>query len=179
MKIVLALCLIIFALSVGKAQEPKRLAEHSIRCSGLTTLPFSGKESKSRELEPRSIDGVEVRVKSHQLSEEQIVFLESCSPKEGKKLEAMDERDGRQASVVRGFLIYEARGRIFAYSFTAYLVMVKDGLILERYGAAGNIYYVDEDGSGTFVRRQGAKPLKSLPNWVKAKALSNNSLNRS
>ena len=168
MKIISALCLTILTLSAGEAQEPKRLAERDIRCGGLTTIPFSGQESESKYLEPRGIDGVEVRVKSHQLYEEQIVFLETCSPRAGTKAEAVDETDGRLASVVRDFSSYEAGGRIFAYSFTAYAVKVKDGFILERYGAAGNIYYIDEEGDGTFERSEREMPLKFLPSWVKA-----------
>ena len=167
MKIASALCFIIFALSVGKAQEPQRLAEHSMGCQGLTSLPFFGQALETKDLGPRTIDGVEVRVKSHPLPEEQIVFLENCSPKAGSKAEPVDERGGRQGSVVRGFLSYQAGGRVFAYSFAAYAVTVKDGFIIERYGAMGNIYYVDENGEGSFKRRQGARPLKSLPDWVK------------
>jgi len=166
MKIISILCSIIFALSVGNAQKLKRLAEHRVGCDGLTTLPFSNQESKTKDLEPRVIDGVEVQVKSHLLSNEQIVFLATCSQRSGGKGKAVDERGGQLASVVRGLLSYEVGGRTFAYSFVAYAVVVKDGFILERAGAAHGVYYVDDDGDDTFERR----PLKTLPNWVKALA---------
>lgn len=170
MKVISSLCFIIIVLSIGKAQERAPLTEHRIGCDGLINLPFAGQKSKTENLVPRDIDGVSVNIKSYQFVDEQIVFLEVCPLKAASKAKAVDERDRRQASVVRDFSAYEAGGRIFAYGFTAYAVLVKDGRILERYGAAGNIYYVDEDGDGTFERRRGAMSLKLLPNWVKALA---------
>ena len=170
MKAARIICLCLFAVSVANAQG-KRLKEFNIGCRGWSTLAFAEQKSEVKDLEPLGIDGVEVRVTAHEFSDEQIVFLESCDPKSADKPKVADKRYGRQASVVRGFLSYEIKGRVFAYRFTCFLVMSKNGQVTERFGAAGTVYYIDEDGDGTFERYRGAMPLRFLPDWVKASAL--------
>ena len=162
---VIWLCLVVVSLTYAQG---KRLNEFDIGCRGWKTLAFAGQKSEVKDLEPRGIDGVEVHVTSHELAAEQIVYLESCGAKENKKSIREDKYYGRSASVVRGFLSYEIDGKIFAYQFTGFAVITKNGYVTERAGASGNVYYTDEDGDGTFERYLGSMPLKFLPDWVKA-----------
>ena len=163
--------MLIFAASIAKAQEPKRYAQHNLACYGWSFNPFADQKSKTTNLEPLEIDGVEVRVKSHKLSEEHIVFIEYCDPKDQSKPIIEGGQYGRYGGSVREFRSYEVNGRIFAISFTYDVILAKDGYILERAGAAVNIYYIDEDGDGVFKKYQGAKPLRFLPDWVKVFAV--------
>jgi len=167
------LCLIIFFVSIARAQEPKRHPQYDIGCKEWSLLPFATQESETKELESIGIDGIEVQVKSHMLSEEQILFFERCDPQEQSKPVMEEAQMGRRGGVVREFKTYEVNGRIIAYRFTCYVVMAKDGYVTERAGAAGDIYYISEDGGGSFDRYQGAMPLRFLPVWVKAMASAN------
>jgi hypothetical protein len=149
------------------AHDPERHAEFYLPCSDLTALPFAGQESKFKELEAEAIDGVEVQRRAYEFSSEQIVHLGSCGEQSNPTREIEDKYYGRHASVVRGFLTYEVRGRTVAYRFTCFAVMVRAGHITERFGAAGTIYYVAKDRDGTFTRVFPSHPLQFLPKWVK------------
>jgi hypothetical protein len=166
MKLILATLLSLFLLSVANAQASDRHNVFNIACHALKRLPFIDEKSEAKELEPLGIDGIEVHRKSYQLADEQIVFLEPCDANEEKPV-VEDEHYGRYAAVVRGFTSYAANGRVFAYRFTCYVVMTKNGFITERAGAAGDVYYIDETGNGTFDRYRGPKPLRFLPAWLK------------
>ena|SRR5436190_13592851 len=147
-------------------QKNKPLNTFEIPCSGVKSLPFANEKSTFKELDPLVIDGVEVHRKAYELADEQIVFLKPC---EGDKVQPVleDKYEGRLAGVARGFISYETQGRAFAYRFTHFFVTTKNGFITARAGAAGDIYYIDEFGEGTFQRKRGKTPLEPLPDWVK------------
>jgi hypothetical protein len=153
-----------FVVSVANAQATV-LNEFHIGCRGLKTLPFAQEKSTVKDLEPLYIEGYEVRVKSHKLEVEQIVFLESCEPQEKPVVE--DSYWGRLAGVARDFATYEIKGNVLAYRFSYYVVMTKNRQITTWAGAMGDIYYVDEDGNGSFERYLGKMPLQFLPDWIK------------
>jgi hypothetical protein len=165
MKPLCCYALFLFLLFSANAQSIKRakpLNVFHVPCRAMTSLPFGQEKSNTKMLEPLGIDGSEVRVTSHELASEQIVFLEPCDSQASKPI-VEDEMLGRHASIVRGFRSYEAKDRVFAYRFTCYAIMTKNGFVTERYGAAGDVYYIDETGNGTFDRYRGAMPLKFLP----------------
>lgn len=168
MKLILATLLSLFLISVANAQASDRHNVFNLACHGLKKLPFADEKSEAKELEPVGIDGLEVHRKSYELADEQIVFFEACDASE-KIPTTEDEYYGRYAGVVRGFIAYAVNGRVFAFRFTSYVVTTKNGFITQRAGAAGDVYYVDETGKGTFSRYRGPKPLKFLPDWLKTR----------
>jgi hypothetical protein len=168
MKLVTAVCLLLLITSAAEAQKPKWHPEYTIACRGWSIIPFAGQESKIKDREPTVVDGVEAQVKWHEFPEELIVFLESCDPEARSKPEGEDPYYGRYRGVVRGFESYEVNGRVFAYSFTYFVVMARDGYVTARAGAAGNISYVDKKGDGTFERSYEEMPMRFPPDWVKA-----------
>jgi hypothetical protein len=170
MKPIFVTLLCLSFLSAANAQTAKRAERHNVfnvPCHGVTSLPFSREKSSVKTLEPLGIDGAEVHLTSHKFADEQIVFLEACDPNVERSI--VEDESGRHASVVRGYISYETKGRIFAYRFTCYAIMTKDGFITERFGAAGDVYYVDDNGDCTFDRYRGAMPLRFLPGWLKTR----------
>jgi hypothetical protein len=167
MKLTLATLLSLFLLSVANGQAAKRLNVFNLPCRELGTLPFSDEKSELKELEPSGIDGVEVQRKFYKLADEQIVFLGACDPNETKVV--IENRHYGYAGAVRDFTSYAVNGRVFAYRFTYYVVMTKNGFITTRAGAAGDIYYIDQTGNGSFDRYRGAMPLRFLPDWLKGR----------
>jgi hypothetical protein len=155
-----------FVVSIANVQA-QRLNEFHIECRGWKTLAFAREKSETKDLEQMGIDGFEVRATSHKLKDEQIVYLESCDPPEKRKPIIEDPYWGRYAGVARNFISYEVNGKVFAYRFTYYAVMTKNRQITTRAGAAGDVYYIDEDGDGTFERYLGEMPLRFLPDWLK------------
>jgi len=143
MKVILATPLCVLLFSVADAQVANRHNVFNIACHELKRLPFVDQESEAKELESLGIDGIEVHRKSYKLADEQIVFLGACDPKEEKPV-VEDEYYGRYASVVRDFISYDVNGRVFAYRFTCYVVMTKNGFITTRAGAAGDVYACKE-----------------------------------
>ncbi len=71
---------------------------------------------------------------------------------------------------VDGFSMYESNGRVFAYGVALVPVLFIRG---KNYwektyaGAMYNLFYVAEDGNGTFESRYGGLPLRQLPEWVR------------
>jgi hypothetical protein len=173
MKVLWVVCFVLFAACVVNAQEPDEaqeaepLVQRNIERSGWTIPLFADQVSEVKDGKPEIIEGVEVQTKLHKLKDEQLVYVESCDPKVDEKLIANGQR---RDFVVRGFTTYEVKGRVFAYGVVYYIVMAENGYITERYGAAVNVHYVDEDGNGTFELRCRAMTLKSLPEWVKSLA---------
>lgn len=158
-------CLLVFgACNIVEAQEAKRLTLRTVERSGWRKPVFiigvrAVKLSRAQEME-----GVKVQVKKHELTEEQLVRVKGCEFKPGMS----DGVNGR-TFVVRDFLTYQARGRVFAYSVDYYVVSAHDGVITERYLAATRRNYVDENGDGKFEMRCGSGLMfGKLPRWIKA-----------
>ena len=173
MKVIRVICFIMFAACVVNAQGSEEaqvvepLIQRTVERSGWTIPVFADQVSEVKNGKPEIIEGVEVQVKVHKLKGEQLVYVESCNPKVDKKLIANNKR---RDFVVRGFKTYEIKGRVFAYDVAYYVLRAENGYIVERYGAAVSVHYVDEDGNGTFELRCRSMTLKSLPEWVKSLA---------
>jgi hypothetical protein len=142
----------------ASAQEPSGLTERLVERGGWTVPIFSVVDSKTR-LSTKIIDGIKVKIKKHDLTEEQLVKIEDCSPAYQSQFFA-----------VKNYVSYEANGYDFAYSIFFDFVYLEDGVIATRAAASLGRFYVDEDGDGAFELKCNAKGIEKLPGWLKSTA---------
>ena len=149
---------------VPKSKEAYSAAETSavkrtLARGGWAEPVFTDNVTKVISGKPRTIDGVEVQTRVHELKPERLGFVESCDIEKDQLAEAAEDLDFE----VERFISYEFKGKIFAYE-VAYDFFQEDGYEI---GAGSSSFYVDETGTGTFQVICENRDLVSLPAWIK------------
>jgi hypothetical protein len=151
-----------------RKQKDKVPVKKKLPREGWMIPSFSDSKKETRNLKPTVIEGTKVQVKSHRFTEEHLIFLETCPSSIESKASNYRSRKGFAAA---GYLTYEIKGKIFAYKLVLKFVDVKNGRITERFGAAYNAVFVDEDNDSRFnLRCNNSLDLESLPEWVKSRS---------
>ena len=146
------------------AQDSQKRRKVVVKKEGWLIPGRSDFKNVSKVVE-KNIEGIAITLKLHEAPTEIIVDVDGnrVKPYVGRK------SDVRLFSV-RGFGVYEANGRVFAYGVDLVPVFFTRG---KNYwekmyaGAMYNLFYVDEDGDGVFESRYGGLPLRQLPEWVR------------
>ncbi len=146
------------------AQESPKSRKVTVNKDGWL-VPGRDDFKKESKVVGKNIDGVEV---THRIMESPAEIFVDVS---GKRVELFAKRKSDEMLLsVRGFSVYEANGRIFAYGVTLVPVDVtrRGKLYYKSYvGAMYSLFYLDEDGDGVFESRYVDLPLPKLPEWVR------------
>lgn len=137
----------------------------TVDCSVWTADLFSNQPARVKKDWPLEIEGAEIQVKHHTLTERQLFSLEECMPC------SFDEKaiaEGEHyAALLKDFYSYEVKERTFAYHVTYEVVRTKNGKISARLVQLVTLFFIDAGGQGEFELAQGNRPLASLPEWVR------------
>jgi hypothetical protein len=155
------LSLQIHLVSAQESQKPHKV---TVNKDGWLVPGRDDFKKESKVIE-KNIDGVEV---THRIMESPAEIFVDVS---GKTVELFAKRKSDALILsVRGFSVYEANGRVFAYGITLVPVDVtkRGKLYYKSYiGAMYSLFYLDENGDGIFESRYVGLPLPSLPDWAR------------
>jgi hypothetical protein len=129
------------------------------------TAPFfADKILNVIDMDSKTIDGIEVKVKKHELKTLRLEMLESCSLERDNYETAHDENDFDIDEIYS----YEFDNKIFAYEIPNQAVTGKEGYEI---GVGFVSIYVDEDGNNNFKlqceENDEVSDLKVIPKWIK------------
>ncbi len=171
MKIITALCFIIFTTFLIKAQILETVKKEDSPAEITTvrsvwTYPiFANDIQFSKDEFYDLIENVAVQSKRYTFNKAKNIKFENCNSQNDKK----GSQDNWQSYVVSNFLTYEANGRVFAYLF--YDIIPERTLLAGEdrsgYIAYFKYLYVDENGDGTFESNCKRSAIEPLPQWVK------------
>jgi hypothetical protein len=170
MKIIMALCFIIFVIFPVNAQKTKKVPVKEsfipkiVMRSGWITPVFAENVAALADEGTETIEDVEVQKKHHRLAEEQRVSAEPCT-------EWSSGTNERKNYAVRDFTTFEYKGRVFAYQVN-YLGLVIGENSIQYAMCSRRVVYADENGDGKFELRCGAAESGFVPQWVKYSELT-------
>lgn len=163
------------ASAVGKASsgskpvrsrlKPRFVVLLNLECSAWSINDLVNKPAEVTGHGSIDILKVKAQTRRHKLAQQLVVPIDDCvdSPAD----EATTTGEVQYAAIIKDFISYEVKGKVFAYQVTYQVWLMKNGQITTRLPQPIWFYYVDEDGSGVFDLFRGTMPLGFVPDWAK------------
>ena len=70
-------------------------------------------------------------------------------------------------AIVKDFVSYEVKGKVFAYRVSYQIGFTRNGQLAKRYDQTVSFFYVDEAGDGGFELLTGPLAYGLVPDWAK------------
>jgi hypothetical protein len=159
--VLLAAILLPQIVSAQNSQKPPKIM---VKKEGWL-IPGRDSFKQVSEVVKKNVEGVAVTQKVLEAPTEIIVDMD------GNRIKPFVRRKSDVSCFsVRGFSVYESKGRVFAYGVAlvpVFFIRGKNYWEKIYAGAMYNLFYVDEDGDGVFESRSSGFALRELPEWVR------------
>ena len=109
--------------------------------------------------------GVEAQTRRHQLDEQAILSIDDCV--DGATYEKGIADKVQYVAIVKDFVSYEVKGKVFAYRVSYQIGFTRNGQLAKRYDQTVSFFYVDEAGDGGFELLTGPLAYGLVPDWAK------------
>jgi len=141
---------------------PRMLLQFTLDCNAWSASAFLSQRSETSGRGTVDIANFKAQTVRHKLEQPLILNIDECISSEP------DEGEGFHfAAIVKDYISYGAKTRVFAYQVTYEIGLMKDGKITKRYHQPLSFYYVDSGESAAFELFRGPVPLGLVPDWAK------------